>query len=313
MVQKKKISKAAKKAPAAKTGLGRGLSSLMDTREASYDNITVVEDAPKAAKSARELPIEFLIANPYQPRIYFDDEKAKDLVASVKEKGIIQPLLVRPISNNKYEIVAGERRWRAAQAAGLYEVPVVVKEMSDEESLEIAIIENIQRHDLNPIEEALGYQRLMDEFSHTQNALGKAVGKSRSHIANMMRLLSLPDEVQGLMRDGSISMGHARALITAENPIDLAKRVVRERLSVRETEKLAKGVKGVTSPSSGNGKAKPSIHKDADTEAFENELSKAIGFKVELESKGGEEGVMKIHYKSLEQLDDICLKLNNDS
>jgi len=312
MAQKKKASKAAKKAPAAKMGLGRGLSSLMDTREASYDNISVVEDGSGSEKSTKEMPIEFLVANTYQPRIYFDDEKAKELVASVKAKGILQPLLVRPQGKNKYEIVAGERRWRAAQAAGLHEVPVVIKEMSDEESLEIAIIENIQRHDLNPIEEALGYQRLMEEFSHTQNALGKAVGKSRSHIANMMRLLSLPDDVQSLMRDGAISMGHARALITAENPLELAKRVIRDGLSVREIEKLAKGARAGTTKT-GNGKTKASMHKDADTEAFENELSTAVGLRVELESRGGEEGVLKIHYKTLEQLDDICLKLNNDS
>lgn len=312
MAQKKKASKAAKKAPAAKMGLGRGLSSLMDAREASYDNISAATGVSEGAKSNKEMPIEFLVANTYQPRIYFDDEKAKELVASVKAKGILQPLLVRPQGKNKYEIVAGERRWRAAQAAGLHEVPVVIKEMSDEESLEIAIIENIQRHDLNPIEEALGYQRLMEEFSHTQNALGKAVGKSRSHIANMMRLLSLPDGVQGLMRDGAISMGHARALITAENPLELAKRVIRDGLSVRETEKLAKGARGGTTKTA-NGKSKAPVHKDADTEAFENELSVAIGLRVELESRGGEEGVLKIHYKTLEQLDDICLKLNNDS
>lgn len=312
MAQKKKASKAAKKAPAAKMGLGRGLSSLMDAREASYDNISVSAGVSEGAKSSKEMPIEFLVANTYQPRIYFDDEKAKELVASVKAKGILQPLLVRPQGRNKYEIVAGERRWRAAQAAGLHEVPVVIKEMSDEESLEIAIIENIQRHDLNPIEEALGYQRLMEEFSHTQNALGKAVGKSRSHIANMMRLLSLPDGVQRLMRDGSISMGHARALITAENPLDLARRVIRDGLSVRETEKLAKGARGGATKTT-NGKSKGPVRKDADTEAFENELSVAIGLRVELESQGGEEGVLKIHYKTLEQLDDICLKLNNDS
>tara|TARA_R110002096_G_scaffold436105_1_gene668056 strand:+ start:58335 stop:59273 length:939 start_codon:yes stop_codon:yes gene_type:complete len=312
MAQKKKAAKTTKKAPAAKMGLGRGLSSLMDAREASYDNISVVAEVSEDVKSNKEMPIEFLVANTYQPRIYFDDEKAKELIASVKTKGILQPLLVRPQGKNKYEIVAGERRWRAAQAAGLHEVPVVIREMSDEESLEIAIIENIQRHDLNPIEEALGYQRLMEEFSHTQNALGKAVGKSRSHIANMMRLLALPDGVQGLMRDGAISMGHARALITAENPLELAKRVIRDGLSVRETEKLAKGARGGATKAS-NGKSRGSVHKDADTEAFENELSVAIGLRVELESQGGEAGVLKIHYKTLEQLDDICLKLNNDS
>ncbi len=311
MAQKKAKKPATKKAASPKMGLGRGLSSLMSTRETAYD------DVPTAAKTeskptGKEMPIEFLVANAYQPRTYFDEAKAKELVDSVKTKGIIQPLLVRPKGKDSYEIVAGERRWRAAQAAGLHQVPVVIKELSDEEALEIAIIENIQRHDLNPIEEALGYKRLMDEFSHTQNALGKAVGKSRSHIANMLRLLTLPEAVQKLMQDGALSMGHARALITAEDPAALAKLVVKDGLSVRQTEQMAKSHKE-------NGKsaktAKPSkpSSKDADLEAFENELSVAIGLKVELDTQDGESGVLKIHYKSLEQLDDICAKLNNDS
>ncbi len=312
MAQNKTENKAPRKAAAPKMGLGRGLSSLMNTREASYDDVKAVSEKGESPKSARELPIEFLVPNSYQPRIYFDDDKANELVESVKTKGIIQPLLVRPKGPDEYEIVAGERRWRAAQAAGLYHVPVVIKKMSDEEALEIAIIENIQRHDLNPIEEALGFQRLMDEFSHTQNALAKAVGKSRSHIANMLRLLSLPGGVQKLMRDGQLSMGHARALITAEDPEALAKMVVRDGLSVRQTEQLAKSKKegGDKNKTGGPGKAS---QKDADMEAFENELSAAVGLKIELESSGGEAGVLKIHYKTLEQLDDICTKLNNDS
>lgn len=306
--------KATKKAPKAtsKKGLGRGLSSLMNDREAAYDEVSNVSAEAGSIKQDKELPIEFLVANEYQPRIYFDATKANELVESVRAKGILQPLLVRPKGGNKYEIVAGERRWRAAQAAGLHNVPVVIKEMSDEESLEVAIIENIQRHDLNPIEEALGYKRLMDEFSHTQNALGKAVGKSRSHIANILRLLSLPEGVQKLMSEGTISMGHARALITADNPDELAKYVVRDGLSVRQTEQLAKTLKngGLQNKSS---KLSNRVAKDVDTEAFEKELSVTIGLKVQLESKNGEAGVLKIHYKSLEQLDDICLKLNNDS
>lgn len=303
-------NKATKKKAAPKLGLGRGLSSLMDTREAAYDNIEAVPTAETTTKSGKEIPIEFLIANAAQPRIFFDEDKAKELVNSVRAKGILQPLLVRPKGQNQYEIVAGERRWRAAQAAGLHEVPVVIKELSDSEALEISIIENIQRHDLNPIEEAIGYQRLMDEFSHTQNALGKAVGKSRSHIANMLRLLSLPEGVQKLMREGVITMGHARALITAENPDALAKLVVKDGLSVRQTEQMAKSLK----PGGENKKsASPGANKgkDADTVAFENELSAAIGLKVELSSSDGESGVLKIHYSSLEQLDDICTKLNN--
>ena len=309
MDQIKKTLKSAQKARGSKKGLGRGLSSLMNAGEASYDNVL---GAAGGASSNKEIPIEFLVANTYQPRMFFDADRAKELVASIKEKGILQPLLVRPQGKNRYEIVAGERRWRAAQAAGLHHVPVVIKEMNDEESLEIAIIENVQRHDLDPIEEAMGYQRLMSEFAHTQNALGQAVGKSRSHIANMMRLLSLPEGVQSLMRGGKISMGHARALITAENPFELAKRVVRDDLSVRKTEQLARGLKG-SAVKKTNSKLKINNHKDADTRVFERELSAAIGLRVELELRSGEEGALKVYYKTLEQLDDICLKLNNDS
>jgi len=300
-----------KKAPASKLGLGRGLSSLMDTREAAYENIQGPA-AAETSRSGKEIPIEFLVANEYQPRVHFDDDKANELLESVKAKGILQPILVRTKGKNSYEIIAGERRWRAAQAAGLHEVPVVIKEMSDEEALEVAIIENIQRHDLNPIEEALGYKRLMDEFSHTQSALGKAVGKSRSHVANILRLLVLPKAVQKYMQDGSISMGHARALITANDPAALVKLVVKNGLSVRQTEQLAKSakeggdVKKKTSSRSSTGK-------DVDILAFEHELSTTIGLKVELDTKGPESGVLKIHYKSLDQLDDICAKINNDS
>ncbi len=313
MAQNNIDKKATKKTSAPKMGLGRGLSSLMSTRETAYDDIPTTSTArPEQKPAGREIPIEFLVANAYQPRTYFDEEKAQELVESVKAKGIIQPLLVRQKGKDKYEIVAGERRWRAAQAAGLHQVPVVIKDLTDEEALEIAIIENIQRHDLNPIEEALGYKRLMDEFSHTQNALGKAVGKSRSHIANMLRLLSLPEVVQKLMQDGAISMGHARALITADDPASLAKLVVKDGLSVRQTEQMAKSLKSGNTAKNSKTINKPS-GKDADTEAFENELSIAIGLKVELESQNGESGVLKIHYKSLEQLDDICARLNNDS
>jgi ParB family chromosome partitioning protein len=312
MDQIKKVSKGTQKSRGSKKGLGRGLSSLMNTGEAAYDNVGGKVLRPAGLSSNQEVPIEFLVANTYQPRMFFDEDKAKDLIASVKEKGILQPLLVRPRGKNRYEIVAGERRWRAAQVAGLHQVPVVIKEMNDEESLEIAIIENVQRHDLDPIEEAMGYRRLMEEFAHTQNALGQAVGKSRSHIANMMRLLSLPEGVQSLMRGGKISMGHARALITAVNPLELAKRVVRDDLSVRKTEQLARGLKG-NAVKNNNSKLKINHHKDADTKVFERELSVAIGLRVELELRGGEEGALKVHYKTLEQLDDICLKLNNSS
>lgn len=312
MSRKKASTKPPKKASSSKLGLGRGLSSLMDAREPAYDEIAVVNTETNDTKSKKEIPIEFLVANKYQPRIHFDDTKAKELLESVKSKGILQPLLVRTKGKDSYEIIAGERRWRAAQAAGLHQVPVVIRELSDEEALEVAIIENIQRHDLNPIEEALGYKRLMDEFSHTQSALGKAVGKSRSHVANMLRLLVLSENVQKYMRDGFISMGHARALITADNPEELAKIVVRDGLSVRQTEKLAKMAKNGEQELSPN-KAKKRTSKDVDTIAFEEELSTALGLKIELDCLNGESGVLKIYYKSLEQLDNVCGKLNNDS
>jgi len=296
----------------AKKGLGRGLSSLMATRESAYDNIASDAKNNKLQTSDKNIPIEFLVANDFQPRIYFDDEKAKELAASVREKGILQPILVRLKGPDQYEIIAGERRWRAAQAAGLYDVPAVIMELSDTEALEVAIIENIQRHDLNPIEEAIGYKRLMDEFSHTQNALAKVVGKSRSHIANLLRLLSLPPAVQQLMNNGSISMGHARALITAEDPESLAKLVIKEGLSVRQTERMAKSLKSADRVKSDNISSVIS-NKDPDTIALENVLSLALGLKVILQSQGGKSGILKVYFKTLEQLDDICLKLNNDS
>ncbi len=296
----------------AKKGLGRGLSSLMQPQEAAYDNIASDNYSKPKGKSEKELPIEFLVTNSFQPRIVFDDAKAKELTDSVREKGILQPILVRTKGKDQYEIIAGERRWRAAQAAGLHEVPVIIKEMSDGEALEVAIIENIQRHDLNPIEEARGYQRLIDEFSHTQNALAKVVGKSRSHVANFLRLISLPEAVQKLMSGGLISMGHARALITAENPEQLAKLVIKDGLSVRQTEKMAKTLKSGDLPKSKDKSAAISA-KDPDTIALENELSGVLGLKISLESLGGEAGVLKIHFKTYEQLDDVCLKLNNGS
>lgn len=312
MANNKPAAKKQKKASLPKMGLGRGLSSLMETRDSAYDKVNNPLEEKNDSNTEKGIPIEFLVTNTYQPRVYFDKAKAKELVDSVREKGILQPILVRPKGINQYEIIAGERRWRAAQAAGLHQVPVVIRELSDLEALEVAIIENIQRHDLNPIEEACGYKRLMDEFSHTQNALGKAVGKSRSHIANMLRLITLPGSVQELMKNSAISMGHARALITAEDPGALAKLVVRDGLSVRQTELMAKNLKAAKNGNTPK-KSGPKNAKDPDAIAFEEELSATLGLKVNLESHGGEAGVLKIHYKSLEQLDDICLKLNNDS
>ena len=288
-----------------KRGLGRGLSALMaDVAENPGTPAERLKDAD------RTLPIERIEPNPDQPRRDFEKDLLEDLASSIKEKGIIQPLIVRqnPRRTDHYEIVAGERRWRAAQMAQLHEVPVLVREFDDTEVLEIAIIENIQRADLNPVEEAAGYSQLMERFGHTQEKLATALGKSRSHIANLMRLLNLPSEVQALLRDGSLSAGHARALITADDPIGLARQVVAKGLSVRDTEKLAK--------SAGSKDVKPAKNKpvasekDADTIALESDLSAGLGMKVSLAHKQGQEGgQMTISYESFEQLDALCQKL----
>ncbi|WP_138381207.1 ParB/RepB/Spo0J family partition protein [Luteithermobacter gelatinilyticus] len=289
-------------------GLGKGLSALLGSTDREYSTL----DGEPALRPDRQLPIEFLRPNPYQPRKLFDEEKARDLVESIKEKGILQPILVRARGEEDYEIIAGERRWRAAQAAGLHDVPVIIRDLSDGEALEIAIIENIQRHDLSPIEEAMGYQRLMDEFHHTQEQLGRIVGKSRSHIANILRLLSLPETVQDMLADGQLTMGHARALITAEHPEKLARRIIDEGLSVRQAEQIARQAKTASTEPEKTASPASAPQRDADTVALEQELSAALGLKVGIsfqENKGGE---VRIRYKTLEQLDDICARLSQN-
>lgn len=283
-------------------GLGRGLSALM-ADVASEDITPAGESQPR--RPDLMVPIEQLHANPDQPRRTFVQEELEDLSASIKEKGVIQPLIVRQTAENEYEIVAGERRWRASQMAQLHEVPVLVREFSDVEVLEVAIIENIQRADLNPVDEAAGYRQLMDRFGHTQEKLSEAMGKSRSHIANLMRLLNLPTDVLDMLRDGRLSAGHARPLITADNPSVLAARVVNGGLSVRATEAM---VKKQTEPKQKRD-PKPS-NKDADTKALEADLSAAIHMRVEIAHRpGNEHGSITLHYKSLEQLDSLCQKL----
>ena len=244
----------------------------------------------------------------FQPRRQFEEEAIADLVESVREKGILQPILVRPIDGG-FEIIAGERRWRAAQRAQLHEVPVIIREFSDKEALEVALVENLQRQDLSPLEEADGYRRLVDEFSHTQEELAKAVGKSRSHVANMMRLLALPDPIKAMVEAKQLSAGHARALLTASDPLALAHEVVDKQLNVRQTEKLAAGEAKGKGGASGGGRPPASLHKDADTAALERDLAEMLGVKVTLKSlgKGGE---LTIHYGSLEQLDDILSRLS---
>mgnify|MGYP000883396562 FL=1 len=289
--------------PKRQRGLGRGLSALMADIEQ-----TVGASGPVNSERRNELlvPIEAIHPNPDQPRRHFDADDLNDLAGSIRSKGIIQPLVVRahPVKAGEYQIVAGERRWRASQLAQLHELPIVVREFSDLDVLEIAIIENIQRADLNPIEEAIGYRQLMDKFGHTQEQMAEALGKSRPHIANVLRLLALPEDVQALMISGSLASGHARALITAPNASELARLVVARGLSVRQTEKLVKA------PKAPSKERLPKIAKDSDTRALEGDLSAALRMAVSIaHSPGQEGGAITIRYKNLEQLDELCRHL----
>ncbi|WP_298840820.1 ParB/RepB/Spo0J family partition protein [uncultured Roseobacter sp.] len=284
-----------------KRGLGRGLSALMS-------DVAETEERASAGPAAadKKIPIEQITPNPDQPRKRFAEGDLDDLAASIKEKGVIQPLIVRAIADGRYEIVAGERRWRASQMAQLHELPVIVRDFSDAEVLEVAIIENIQRADLNAIEEAAGYRRLMDQFGHTQEKMAEALGKSRSHIANLLRLLNLPEPLLEMVRSNDLSAGHARALLGAEDPVGLARRIIRDGLSVRAAEALVK------KEQSGDARGKPAAskapaEKDADTKALEGDLSATLGMKVVLTHKpGGESGEVTLHYKTLEELDELC-------
>ena len=289
---------------AKKKGLGRGLSALMaDVSETSVEN---VETAEPTSKADTVVPIESIHPNPDQPRRTFVQQDLDDLANSIREKGVIQPLIVREYQGG-YQIVAGERRWRAAQQAQVHELPVLVREFDDTEVLEIAIIENIQRADLNAVEEALGYRQLMDKFGHTQEKMAEALGKSRSHIANLLRLLTLPETVQQYVQDGRLSSGHARALITAKDPVALAAQVIKKGMSVRQTEAL---VKSEGKPDAKKSPSAKSAGKDADTVALEGDLSAALGLKVTLNHpSGSESGAITIKYASLEQLDDLCMRL----
>ncbi|PTQ69696.1 ParB/RepB/Spo0J family partition protein [Celeribacter persicus] len=289
-------------------GLGRGLSALM--ADVTQDTVSP-EAATEPRRADMMVPIEKIEPNPDQPRRTFDQSALDELAESIREKGVIQPLIVRenPRKAGEYEIVAGERRWRASQLARLHELPVLVRDYSDTEVLEVAIIENIQRSDLNAIEEAAGYKQLMERFGHTQEKLSEALGKSRSHIANLMRLLQLPSDVRDYVIEGQLSAGHARALVTADNPSELAREIIHKGLSVRETEKLVKGEKTPTQPKSP--KTSSSAEKDADTRALEGDLSAAIRMKVSITHKDGtEQGTVTISYESLDELDTLCAILS---
>jgi ParB family chromosome partitioning protein len=273
---------------------------------------TTAQSKPSGAGEGgpRQIPIDLVQRNPGQPRKHFDEAELTDLANSIRAHGVLQPILVRPIEGGRYEIVAGERRWRAAQRAGLHAIPAVARELDELEVLEIAIIENVQRSDLNPIEEAQGFQALIDRFGRTQQDIADSVGKSRPHIANMLRLLALPEDMQDMVRDGRLTVGHARAILTAPDPRALAARAIAENLNVREIERLAQlakdekhGPRAVsTSPSSAGGK-------DADTIALERSISEALGLIVNITDKAGQGGELKVTYRTLEQLDDLARRL----
>lgn len=288
-------------------GLGRGLSALMADVSVPRDET----DQPRP-KPELTVPVEKLHPNPDQPRRSFDPEALEELTRSIAEKGVLQPLIVRPDPRRpgEYQIVAGERRWRAAQAAQLHEVPVLVRDFNDTEVLEVAIIENIQRDDLNPLDEALSYKQLMERFGHTQEQLSTALGKSRSYIANLTRLLTLPEGVHRYMREGRLSAGAARALVGRPDALFLAGEIVRKGLSVREVEALVRKAdrRKTAKPASG-----PKPEKDADTRQMEQDLSAHLGLKVNIEHHAGKEsGKLVLNYRSLEQLDDILRKLGGD-
>lgn len=304
----------------ARKRLGRGLAALMGELDQpveapkNVDQAATNDNADASGRGERMVPIEHIRANPNNPRRFFSDAELEDLTNSIREHGIVQPILVRPIeaedlAGAKFEIIAGERRWRSAQKAALHTVPIIIREVGDKQALELAIIENVQRADLNPVEEALGYQQLIDEYDYSQNDLGQVIGKSRSHVANTLRLLKLPADVQTLVTDGSISAGHARTLVTAEQPSELAKRIIREGLSVRQAEQLAQNAL-----SSGNGASpgkKGGVEKSADILAMERQLEEALGLKIDLRHGDKEKGELRIKYSSLDQLDEVCRRLAN--
>jgi len=293
-----------------KRGLGRGLNALFEDEEGVYPQPGTEGQTPGLKRTM--MGIGQMEPGAYQPRRHFTDESIAELAESIATHGVLQPIIVRqkPGFNGVYEIVAGERRWRAAQRAKLHEVPVIIKELGDEQALEIALIENLQREDLNPVEEAQGYKQLMEEFGHTQEQTAKALGKSRSHVANTIRLLTLPRPVVDLIRSGKLSAGHARTIITSSDPEALAKQIIEQGLNVRDAEKLAADTSGRSS-----GKKKAKTAKDVDTIALEKEISNALGMKVTIDvkkdSKGIRGGALKVDFKSLDQLDEILHRLSH--
>jgi len=287
---------------AGRSRLGRGLAALMG--DVGEETKTVEQ-----GRNQRPVPIEFLRPNPRNPRRHFAETELEELAASMRERGIIQPIVVRPVkgASNSYEIIAGERRWRAAQRAGLHVVPIVPLDVSDDEALQLAIIENVQRADLNPLEEAAGYQSLGSEFEHSQDAIAKMVGKSRSHVANTLRLLKLPQSVQAYIGEGKISAGHARMLVGQPDPERLAREIVERGLNVRQVEAMAQERAQASGKST---KARQRLTKDADTAALEKRLSDALGLAVTIDHRG-QGGVLSIRYRGVEQLDEVIRRLED--
>jgi ParB family transcriptional regulator, chromosome partitioning protein len=285
---------------AGRSRLGRGLAALMG-------DVGEETKTTEQGRNQRRVPIEFLRPNPRNPRRHFAETELDELAASMRERGIIQPIVVRPVKGaaDSYEIIAGERRWRAAQRAGLHVVPIVPLDVSDDEALQLAIIENVQRADLNPLEEAAGYQALMNEFAHSQDAIAKMVGKSRSHVANTLRLLKLPQSVQAYIGDGKISAGHARMLVGQPDPERLAREIVERGLNVRQVEAMAQERAHASGKSV---KARQRGTKDADTAALEKRLSDALGLTVTIDHRG-QGGVLSIRYRGVEQLDEVIRRL----
>lgn len=285
-----------------KRRLGRGLAALIG----EMDQLPAADvGAQPTVNPDRLVPIEFVGRNPRNPRRYFDESELQDLASSIRQHGIVQPVVVRTIADNRYEIIAGERRWRAAQLAGLTDIPVIIRDVDDRTALEIAIVENVQRSDLNPLEEAMGYELLIADHGYTQNDLGEIIGKSRSHVANSLRLLKLPEPVRDMLASGTLSAGHARALVPTSDPVALAKTIVAKGMSVRDAERIAQNdIKAQSDPNHGQPVAQKD-DKDADTLALERTLSDVLGLDVTVNHKGNG-GHLRIAYKTLEQLEEIC-------
>lgn len=283
-----------------KRRLGRGLAALIG----EIDQSAPVGARPEPVSADRNVPIEFITRNPRNPRRQFNEAELQDLANSIRQHGIVQPVVVRKLGADAFELIAGERRWRAAQLAGLTQIPVIIRDVDDRTALEIAIVENVQRSDLNPLEEALGYEQLIAEHGYTQNDLGEIIGKSRSHVANSLRLLKLPDPVRDMLSDGSLSAGHARALVLTSDPSALARRIVDKGMSVRDAERLAQS--DIKAQSEGKPVGGPVLpEKDSDTLALERSLTDTLGLDVKINHKGNG-GQVRISYKTLEQLEEIC-------